>query len=413
MKNKQIKSIVAAIMFSAVAAATSSCAESGGLTAIKKEDIKIGFIYIGDPSTSTYDKNFKNAINSAMSELGLSSSQLFEKTSISDSDASAYTAAIDLIDNKGCNIIIGDSFGHEVPLIRCAKENESVRFYHASGVKAHTEKLDNYSNAFATIYEGRYLAGIAAGMKLNELGGAKKLGYIGAYNYAEVISGYTAFYLGAKSVCPDVTMDVRYTSSWGDEVLESQAATALINGGAQIISQHADTYGAPAVCKARGVPNVSYNVAAYEGYEDTYLSYSRIDWKQYFKTVINSAISNEKMPYDYAGTLANGGVVADKLGDCVAQGTAAEVAAAEAKLKDGTLNVFDCSKFTVSLEKNPFANVTLDEQGHVLTAYANVDDTDDTYSKETQVVEDGIYKESTLRCSPYFDLIIDGITEVK
>ncbi|MCQ2742701.1 MAG: BMP family ABC transporter substrate-binding protein [Bacilli bacterium] len=413
MKNKQIKSFLAALSLGVLAATAASCGAEKGLGPVAKEDIKIGFIYIGDPSTSTYDKNFKNAITGAMKELGLKDNQLFEKTGVSDSDASAYTAAVDLIDSKGCNVIIADSFGHEAHVIRAAKENKSVRFYHASGTKAHTEKLDNFSNAFASIYEGRYLAGVAAGMKLNELGGAHKLGYVGAYNFAEVISGYTAYYLGAKSVCDDVTMDVRYTSSWGDEVKESAAATALINGGAQVISQHADTYGAPAACKEKGVPNISYNVAAEEGYENTFLSYSRIDWTEYFKTVINSAVNNEKVPYDHVGTLANGGVVSDKIGKCAAEGTAEAVATAAAAIKDGSLKIFDTSKFTVSADKNPYGKFTVDADGHLLTAYANVDDTDEEYSKETQVVENGVYEESAKRSAPYFDLIIDGITEVK
>lgn len=403
--NKTLKTLFASTLLATSLSALSGC--GGG----NNGEVRFGLIYIHDPSASTYDKNFQNGIKKAFEELNIDSSRLFEKTEVSDSDSSAYSAAIDLIDNKGCNVIFGDSFGHEAHLIRAAKENPTVKFGHATGVKAHTEGLDNYSNAFASIYEGRYLAGIAAGMKLNQLGGAHKLGYVGAYNYAEVISGYTAYFLGAKSVCPDVKMDVVYTSDWGDETKEKNAAISLIDGGAQIISQHADTYGAPTACKDKGVPNVSYNIAAKDGYESTYLAYSRVDWTAYFKLMIESTINGTNIPHDYTGSLAVGSVIAGELGSIAAPGTKEAIDAAAEKIKNGTLHVFDCSTFTVTNKAaNPYAEITTDAEGHLLTAMANVDD-DPGYVKDTQVVSDGYYHESEKRSSPYFDLIIDGITE--
>ncbi|MFR5782797.1 MAG: BMP family ABC transporter substrate-binding protein, partial [Oscillospiraceae bacterium] len=203
-----------------------------------------------------------------------------------------YDAAAELADD-GCNIVFADSFGHEDFMIQAAAVPR-VQFCHATGTKAHTEGLDNYHNAFASIYEGRYLAGIAAGMKLNEMIEAgeitedqAKMGYVGAYTYAEVISGYTSFYLGAKSVCPSVTMDVTFTGSWYDETAEKEGANNLIAGGCVLISQHADSMGAPTACEVAGVPNVSYNGSTIDACPNTFIVSSRIDWAPYFEYMIN------------------------------------------------------------------------------------------------------------------------------
>ena len=190
------------------------------IDAVKKEDLKVGFIFLHDQN-STYDKNFIDAANAACEALGIKDDQVIMKTGIPEGEE-CYTTAKELV-NAGCQVIFADSFGHEPYMIKAAKEFPKVQFCHATGVRGKTECLGNYHTAFAEIYKGRYLAGIAAGMKLNEMinkGDFKaeeaKMGYVGAFPYAEVISGYTSFYLGAKSVCPTVTMEVQYTQSWFD-----------------------------------------------------------------------------------------------------------------------------------------------------------------------------------------------------
>ena len=159
--------------------------------------------------------------------------------------------------------------------------------------RAHTEGLDNYHNAFASIYEGRYLAGVAAGMKLNKMiedgkftADKAKMGYVGAHPYAEVKSGYTSFYLGAKSVCPTVTMEVTFTGEWYSEVKEKEAANKLINDGCVLISQHADSMGAPTACEEAGVPNVSYNGSTVDACPNTFIVSSAINWAPYFEYII-------------------------------------------------------------------------------------------------------------------------------
>ena len=363
--------------------------------------VKVGFITLHDEN-STYDKNFIDAAKEACANLGLVENEdYFIKTNVGETEQCAEVAA-DLVD-AGCNIIFADSFGHEPYMIQVAKENPEVQFCHSTGTRAHTEGLANYHNAFASIYEGRYLAGIAAGMKLNamiEAGDIKaeeaKMGYVGAFTYAEVVSGYTSFYLGAKSVCPTVTMDVTFTGSWYDETLEKEGAEKLIQGGCKLISQHADSLGAPTACENAGVPNVSYNGSTQAACPNTYIISSRINWAPYYEYAIKAVMDGTAIDADWTGTLSTNSVVLTDLNTTVAaEGTAEAIAAATEKLEKGEIHVFDCSTFTV--------------KGEALTSYMADVNTDDAYTPDTEVVHDGYFSESEFRSAPYFDLQIDGI----
>jgi len=370
----------------------------GDATAAK---VKVGFITLHDEN-STYDKNFIDAAKEACANLGLVENEdYFIKTNVGETEQCADVAA-DLVD-AGCNIIFADSFGHEPYMIEVAKANPEVQFCHSTGTRAHTEGLANYHNAFASIYEGRYLAGIAAGLKLNamiEAGDIKaeeaKMGYVGAFTYAEVVSGYTSFYLGAKSVCPTVTMDVTFTGSWYDETLEKEGAEKLIQGGCKLISQHADSLGAPTACENAGVPNVSYNGSTQAACPNTYIISSRINWAPYYEYAIKAVMDGTAIDADWTGTLATNSVVLTDLNTTVAaEGTAEAIAAATEKLEKGEIHVFDCSTFTV--------------KGEALTSYMADVNTDDAYTPDTEVVHDGYFSESEFRSAPYFDLQIDGI----
>ena len=365
--------------------------------------VKVGFITLHDEN-STYDLNFINAAKKAIADLGLTEDDYILKTNVPEGQE-CYEAAVDMVD-AGCNIIFADSFGHEPYMIDAAKENPDVQFCHSTGTRAHTEGLANYHNAFASIYEGRYLAGIAAGMKLNKMIEAgkftaeeAKMGYVGAFTYAEVVSGYTSFYLGAKSVCPTVTMEVTFTGSWYDEALEKEGAQKLIDGGCKLISQHADSFGAPTACQNAGVPNVSYNGSTKAAGPDTYIISSRIDWAPYYEYAIKAVMDGTAIDADWTGTLATGSVVLEELNtDVAAAGTAEAIEAAKAKLESGELHVFDTATFTV--------------KGETLTSYMADVDTDADYTPDTEVVHDGYFSESEFRSAPYFDLEIDGITRL-
>lgn len=357
--------------------------------------VKAGFIFLHDEN-STYDKNFIDAAKEACEALGV---EYVFKTNVPEGQE-CQDAAEELVD-ADCDIIFADSFGHEGYMIEVAKEHPDVQFCHATGTRAHTEGLDNYHNAFASIYEGRYLAGIAAGMKLNEMLTAgtitePKMGYVGAYTYAEVVSGYTSFYLGAKSVCPDVTMEVTFTGSWYDETAEKEGAQTLINNGCVLISQHADSMGAPTACETAGVPNVSYNGSTASVAPNTYIVSSRINWAPYYTYCLNAVANGEAIDADWTGTIATGSVLLTDLGDAAAEGTQEAIDTAKAELEAGTRHVFDTANFTVN--------------GETLTSYMADVDTDADYTPDTEAIVDGYFAESTYRSAPYFDIQIDGIT---
>ena len=364
------------------------------------EDFKIGFICLHDEN-STYDLNFLNAVDKIQEALGLTDEQVIVRVNVPEGDE-CYVAAKDLV-GEGCNIIFGNSFGHEDFLIKAAKEFPEVEFCHATGTKAHTEGLDNYHNAFASIYEGRFLAGVAAGLKINEMIKAgtitaeqAKMGYVGAFTYAEVISGYTSFYLGAKSVCPSVTMDVQFTGSWYDATEEKNAAEALIARDCVLISQHADSMGAPGACEAAKIPNVSYNGSTYDSCFETFIISSAINWAPYYNYIIGQYAKGEKIAADWCGGIKEGSVVLTGINqDVAAEGTADAIKEAVEKIKAGELKVFDAATFTVN--------------GEALESYKADVDTDAAFTPDTEVIADGYFHESEFRSAPCFDLRIDGI----
>ena len=400
-----MKKILALLLAVVMVAAFASCGNKetteGG--AAETNDVKIGLICLHDEN-STYDNNFIQALKSVQQELGLSDDKVLIKTNIPESN-DCYEAASELVE-EGCDVIFADSFGHEQFMLQAAKENPDVQFCHATGTKAHTEKLSNFHNAFADIYQGRYLAGVAAGMKLNQMitdgtitADKAVIGYVGAFNYAEVVSGMTSFYLGARSICPSATMKVTYTNSWFDIALEREAALNLINNGCVLISQHADSEGAPKACEEKGVPNVAYNISTISMGPNTALISSKIDWSPYFKMIIENTKNGEAIPTDKCGTLAEGYVALTELNEKVAApGTKEKIEEVKGKLESGELKVYDTSTFTVN--------------GEALTSYlADVDDAGD-FVPETEVIKDGEFMESSFRSAPYFDIkYIDGISE--
>ncbi|MBR5343217.1 MAG: BMP family ABC transporter substrate-binding protein [Oscillospiraceae bacterium] len=392
MRRQHMKKIIALLLALVMVFALCAC----GKTA-EETKLKVGFIFLHDEN-STYDLNFIKAAEEACQAAGV---EYILKTNVPEGQE-CYDTAAELVD-EGCSIVFADSFGHEDYLIQAAKDFPNVQFCHATGTKAHTENLANYHNAFASIYEGRYLAGIAAGMKLNQMieegkitAEEAKMGYVGAFTYAEVISGYTSFYLGAKSVCPSVTMEVTFTGSWYDQALETEGAQKLIDRGCVLISQHADSLGAPSVCEANGVPNVSYNGSTEDAGPNTYIVASRINWAPYFSYIIDCVKNNKAIDADWSGSIASGSVELFPLNEKVAApGTQEAIDAALAEIKAGTLHVFATDTFTVG--------------GENLSEYLADVDTDDAFTPDTNVVSDGYFHESEKRSAPYFDIQIDGI----
>ncbi len=371
-------------------------AESTG-TGIPKEELKIGFVYIGDENEGYTAAHYQGAME--MKEaLGLSDDQLIFKWNIPE-DETAKDAAMDLAD-QGCQIVFANSFGHESYMIEAAKEYPEVQFCHATGYQASSSGLSNMHNYFTSIFEARYVSGVVAGLKLNQMieegtisADTCKIGYVGAFPYAEVISGYTSFFLGARSVCPSATMEVKYTNSWASFDLEKEAADALISDGCVLISQHADTTGAPTACEAAGVPCVGYNISMIATAPNTALTSASNDWGVYVTFAVQSVIDGTPIPSDWCKGFSEGAVRITELNEkVVAPGTDEKVKEVEDALAAGTLHVFDTSTWTVD--------------GKTL----------DTYKKEGSDIEyisDGYFHESEFASAPAFDILIDGITTIE
>jgi basic membrane protein A len=374
--------------------------------------VKIGVILVHDENTG-YDSAHINGIKTAAAALGITDDQIIWKYNVSE-DESCYDTATDLVE-QGCTYIFSDSYGHQSYMQQAASENPDVTFVAMTGDTAALSGLANFKNAFNDTYQSRYVSGVVAGMKLAELvangkvadtnkdsAGNIKIGYVGAYPYAEVVSGYTAFYLGVKSVVSNVVMSVSYTNSWYDPTAEAEAANALVAAGCIIISQHADSTGAPAACEAllnagTTVYSVGYNVSMLSVAPNAALTSAQNDWSVYYTYAFGQILKGEAIATDWAEGYNQGAVMISELGASCAAGTAEKVAEVEATIKDGSFNVFDCSTFTVG--------------GAAPTTFLAIDTNGDWTGDTGEAIENGVFHESTLRSAPYFGLRIDGITE--
>ena len=382
------------------ASSGSASSSAGGATTFK-----VGAILVGDENEG-YTYAHMQGLEQACEELGIPKENLIYKYSIPE-DETCYDAAVDLAE-QGCNIIFANSFGHETYLMEAAQQYPDIYFCHATGTHAKTAGLANFCNYFDNIYEARYVSGIVAGLKLKELMDSGKvtdphIGYVGAYNYAEVVSGYTAFFLGIRSIVPTAHMDVSYTNSWFDITAEAEAANALIAKGCVIIGQHADSTGAPSAVEAafkagKTVYCVGYNVDMLSVAPDVALTSPQNNWGVAYKEMIQTAMEGGQLKTDYCNGYAEGGVQLSPLGSACAAGTQDAVDKAVAAIKDGSLHVFDTSTFTVG--------------GKPVTNAFATDTNGDFTNDADEAIIDGYYHESYFQSAPSFSLRIDGITEL-
>ena len=371
---------------------------------IAAADLKIGVILVHDEN-SGYDLAHIEGIQSAIAELGIDESQVIFKYNIPE-DETCYDNAVDLAE-QGCQIVFSDSYGHQTYMMQAAAEYPDVTFVACTGDMA-AASTPNTANIFPYTFQSRYVSGVVAGMKLKELMDAGTVtdpyvGYVGAYPYDEVVSGYTAFYLGIKSIVPDAHMDVQYTNSWYDPVAEGEAANALIAKGCVIIGQHADSTGAPQAVQAqldagKVCYSVGYNIDMLSVAPTAALTSSQNNWAALYTPTINRMLTGEAMPADFALGYADDAVMISALGESCAEGTAEKVEEVVAGLKDGSIQVFDTANFTVG--------------GETVTSTPALDTDGDFVKDSGEAIVDGAFQESVLRSAPYFGLRIDGITEL-
>ncbi len=389
-----------------------------GLTAVAAaegvpaDQIKVGFIFIGDENEGYTYSHYKAAME-MKEKLGLTDEQVLIKRNTPETEE-AYEAAVDLAES-GCNIIFSNSFGHESYLWLAAAEYPEVQFCHATGSNAAKSGLSNAHNYFTAIHEARFVSGVVGGMKLQQLidegvitADQAKVGYVGAYPYAEVISGYTAFYLGVRSQCPSATMEVVYTNSWSDAALEKAAAESLIADGCYLIGQHADTTGASTACEPGQRHIVGYNISMIPTAPNYALTSATNNWTPYVEYAVNCVINGETIVTDWSRGYADGAVTITELNEgVVAPGTAEKVAEIVAGLADGSIKVFDVSTFTCQPAAD--GSYQIDENGHLTSAFSQ-DSNGDWVNDCAEIIVDGAYAEGSLISAPCFNIIIDGIT---
>ena len=395
---------------------TPAPAETPAEAPAEESAVKIGLICVHDIN-SGYDAAHIEGLQTACKELGIPESQIVMKYNIPE-DETCQDTAVDLAE-QGCTIIFSDSYGHQMHMQAAAEEYPDVTFVACTGDLAASSGLSNYKNMFPYTYESRYVSGVVAGMKLKELMDAGTIsdpyvGYVGAYPYAEVVCGYTAFLLGIQSVVPEAHMDVQYTNSWYDPAKEAETANALMARGCVIIGQHADSTGAPsavqeALEKGTVAYSVGYNIDMLSVAPDAALTSAQNNWSVLYKHMLEEFMAGEELPTDFACGYADGAVMISALGGSCAEGTQEAVDAAWAGIKDGSLKVFDTSKFTCQPAAD--GSYQVDADGHVTSAFG-LDTNGDWVNDAGEAIEDGAFVESVLRSAPYFSLRIDGITEL-
>ena len=382
-------------------------AEGGETSSDGAPDIKIGAVYIGDENEG-YTAAHMNGVKDAMKNLGIpeDADHYIEYTVIPE-DNTCYDKCVDLAE-AGCDIIFTNSYGHQTYTQQAANEYPEIPFVALTGDLAALSGLPNLKNAFPHTFESRYVSGVVAGMKLKELMDAGEVtdphvGYVGAFPYAEVVSGYTAFFLGVRSIVPEAHMDVQYTNSWFDLTKEAEAANALIARGCVIISQHADSTGAPSACEAAlaegtTVYCVGYNIDMLSVAPTAALTSATNNWVKYYEYALTQVLNGEDIKTDWSEGYANDAVAITELGASCAAGTAEKVDEVIAGIKDGSLQVFDTASFTVG--------------GEVVTSALAIDTDADWVNDTAEAIIDGAFVESYHRAAPYFALRIDGITEL-
>lgn len=368
--------------------------------------IKVGLLCIGDENDQGYSYNFIQGRDEATEMLKKDGINVEWVTKYNiNEDSGCKDANIEAAE-EGCKIIINNSFGFEPYMLEVAPDYPNITFVGCTNSASAFDDLPNTHNAFANIYEGRYLAGVVAGLKLNELiasgkitADKAKIGYVGAFPFAEVVSGYTAYFLGARSVCPSVTMEVNYVSSWSDATAESDAALSLADRGCIMISQHSDNTTPATAAQSKGLFHTGYNADMTGVAPAASLISTRIDWAVYFYEMIKAVVEGKEVPQDWCKGFNEGAVVLTKLNEAIAApGTKEKLAEVEKGLANGTIKVFDTNTFTVGGQK-----VT-----HAFARDTNGDFTPDT----DEAIINGEFCESKYQSAPYFTLRIDGIKEL-
>lgn len=323
--------------------------QTATIAAIPKDQLKIGVIHIGDPADgSGYSYTHDLGIQGMQKNLGLSDDQIVRQLNVSDSDTTAIRNAIEDCIAQGCNVIFGTSYGYMDTMEALANEHPDVIFSHGTGYKSNGSNLNNY---FGRIYQARYLAGIAAGLKTK----TNKIGYVSAYGteLAETCSGINAFALGVQSVNPDAVVYVKELKSWFDPANETAYAEALINMGCDVISQHCDTANPQIAAEKAGVFGCGYNSDMTKDAPKAHLTATIWNWDVYYTAAVQAVIDGKWVEFGnyYKGVKEGLCDVSPLSANCV-PGTQEKIDAVKALYNDGSWDVFTGVKLSFDENNN-------------------------------------------------------------
>ncbi len=263
-----------------------------------KENLKIGFIYDNDESTP-YTYNFSLAKDALEKKYG-ENVEILTRSNVLDDE---MEEPLRELASEGCDIIFFNGYSELV--MKLAPEYPDIQFCQTSYMDMNGKTVpQNYHTFKGEAYQGRYVSGIVAGMKIKQMISEGMItedqalvGFVAAFPTSEVISGYTAFLLGIRSVVPQAVMRVIYTYTWSSYAHEKNAAQRLIDDGCVIISQHTDTIGPAIACEEasqkKEVCFVGFNQSMSEVAPAASLVTSRVCWEPYVLSAAE-AVKKEK-----------------------------------------------------------------------------------------------------------------------
>ena len=348
-----MKKFSVCLMLAALAVLSGCSKKSAADTKITKDNIKIGFVYIGTINDQGYTQA-QDQGRLALKDLGIDiEKQTMYKENVPE-NADCEKAIRDLID-AGCNVIYSTSFGFMDWTLKVAEDFPNIKFGHCSGYKT----AENMSAYFGKIYEARYLAGIVAGLKTK----SNKIGYVAAFPIPECIRGINGFTQGVRSVNPDATVEVVWTNTWFDPTVEKQGALELLNKGCDVIEQHQDTTAPQVAAQEKGAFCIGYNSPTPFAAPKAYLTAPIFMWGTFIKDDVSKILDGTWTSRKYWEGLDKGMVDLDALSELCAPGTAEKVAEAKKAIIDGSLKIFAGPVYDQNgNEKVPAGTVMTDDE---------------------------------------------------
>jgi len=326
-----LKKLLSFILVIAMVLSFTACGTKDKESSKTNSDFKVAVIHIGDPADGAgYTFAHDQGIVAMQAALGLSDEQVIRKNNVNDTDAVAIRTAMEECIEEGAKIIFGTSWGFMDTMDQLATEHPDVIFSHGSGYMNNGKNMNNY---FGRIYQARYLAGIAAGMKSE----SNMIGYVAAMpvDNSEVTGGINAFAIGVESVNPDAKVYVKVTNTWLDPTLEGQAAEALLDMGCDVIAQHGDTTAPQMAAQNRGVWGCGYNSDMTKDAPKAHLTAPIWNWGVYYTKAAKAVMEGTWTNENYYGGMDDGLIDISPLSANCAEGTQAAIDAAKKEILDG------------------------------------------------------------------------------